>query len=746
LQYTLSRALFVLQESRLLTSQVPPALQALENDWNLLTGLTNAPITRNWGQWSPSSNSLIVDFHHKLNTFIPPAYPPFSSDLQSNLLQWHGLCHTHYLEHVSFRARAFLLAEKGMSGNVNSFHELVRLADYRKDTYEKLLSVWRPLEASFMQELEKEDLDGGVNSNFFDSMRMKDSRFVLAEILRFSSQNHKDLAQAFKVVARQLTGVALADGSIAMGAWGVKVAGAIATGSAVEGSLANVAYLTSNIFALTAFGAAGAFAYHFYLTNRQLQKIRAVGFDFSFLQIESCIWQQIKQAAIAQNVGGIKSAFHTYEMEFRLLMSSTEKGVIKAKRKLKEAQLQGADIGQWGRLINRVEKMSKYIFLEMQARDRSVPGCHFHEHEWTKRSFLSFRWVSPQSCCTLFLSKMDLECKHCQFLCHSGESCQLVALQLPCKSYIHGQDIGDRKQASGNLKSVADFSLEVSKESKLFGNQELIFLAMYCGMVYESDLSSYDDMFVEEQDDIKHIIIFNGDLAYVIVRGTVMLNVNNWLTNASAVQAKFHGNCLAHSGYLKTTDQIYPSIWKKIKNRAEVSRVVFAGHSLGGAIAHLLNARSLLNKEGISSTSVGFGSPMVFDYNTYDHLTRESQNANFLTFVNQLDLVPGIMQNITSALKNSAQLNLQGDLGEFTAAAIGIISNKVTCKYHPIGRYVFFEPGALWSTVDSNLIVSRLLQNKAVQDNAVFHDMAGYRLLIPSFLEQEKDTKSAVAA
>ena len=42
-----------------------------------------------------------------------------------------------------------------------------------------------------------------------------------------------------------------------------------------------------------------------------------------------------------------------------------------------------------------------------------------------------------------------------------------------------------------------------------------------------------------------------------------------------------------------------------------IARVVFAGHSLGGALAHLLNAKSLLTKEAISSSSVGFGFTLI---------------------------------------------------------------------------------------------------------------------------------------
>ncbi|KAJ3302631.1 Lipase-like pad4 [Kappamyces sp. JEL0829] len=734
-QYTLSQAIYVLQETLIAPQGI---MKDLERDWNLLAALSKAPIRQNWGQWTPSSNSLMVDFHHKLNTFSPPSYPPFTSDLQTNLMQWNDLVHTHYLEHVSFRARAFILAEKGAAGNFTAFHELVRLADYRHEIYEKLLSVWKPLEGAFMAELEKED-SGDENAGFFDSMRMKDSRFVLAEILRFSSQNHRDLAQAFKVVARQLTGVALADGSIAMGAWGVKVAGAIATGSAVEGSLANLAYLTSNIFAVTASAAVGAFAYHFYLTNRQLQKIRAVGFDFSFLQVESCIWQDIRQAASEQNVKKIRNAFHTYEKEFRLLISSTEKGVVKAKRKLHQARARGVDIGNWGRLIDNVEKMSKQIFLEMKARDNSVAGCHFHEHEWMERSFLSFKWVFPQSCCTLFLSKLDLECIHCQFLCHSGESCRLVALQLPCKSYIEGQSLSPKAKPSAKLKVMTDFVSEMESEAgHVNANQELISLGMYCGMIYDDDLVADDEIFIKEEGEIKYFLLFSGTTAYVIIRGTVMLSISNWITNASALQKKFFKDCLAHGGYSQIAESIYPTVWSRIEAREEIKEVVFAGHSLGGAIAHTLNGKSLVENKPIPSRSVGFGAPMVFDKATYELLLSEKKNDRFLTFVNQLDLVPGIMQNITSALKDKAQLNIQGDLGELAAAAIGIISNKVTRAYHPVGTYVFYEPGALWKTIDSNLILSRLLQNKAVQENVKFHDMATYRLLLPSFLDQEE--------
>jgi energy-coupling factor transporter ATP-binding protein EcfA2 len=282
-QFSILQALAALKEANIVTEQTDTrALEKYANQWALLAGLSSDKFAdlQNWGQISPSSNELIGRFHEKLNTFSAPDFLPFEgSDLVADLLAWNDLSHTHYIEHVAFRARAlFLIAQD----DENSFKELQRLAKYRQDTYRKIMKVWEPLELRFLKEI---DQDGtGPSGQFLKTMRMKDAKGVLHEILKFSNSNRDDVAYLAKVMAHRLSGVALADGAIATSAWLAKMVSTAASGGgAVESALGSTITTTGVVFGLAGTAALGAFAYHLYLTNRQLQKVRAIGFDLYYI-------------------------------------------------------------------------------------------------------------------------------------------------------------------------------------------------------------------------------------------------------------------------------------------------------------------------------------------------------------------------------------------------------------------------------------------------------------------------------
>ena len=187
-KFSISDAVAALRESMVITPDTDTkTLDKLEMHWNLLKQLTSEPgfDHQTWGQISPSSNEIIVKMHNKLNTFIPPDYLPFEGkELVKDLRAWNKLCHLHYLEHVSFRSRTLMLLKKG---DVFAFRELERLAQYRQLTYLKLMKVWSPLEERFMAEIDGDETTG--TGKFMKTMRMRDAKGVMGEILRFSSTN-----------------------------------------------------------------------------------------------------------------------------------------------------------------------------------------------------------------------------------------------------------------------------------------------------------------------------------------------------------------------------------------------------------------------------------------------------------------------------------------------------------------------------------------------------------------------------
>jgi hypothetical protein len=276
-RYSLANAVMALQELGIINDQTDTRnLERLERHWTLLAMFSKQSDLdyQNWGQLTPSSNEEIVKLQRKLNDFTPPDFVPFEGfDLVKDLKTWNKLCHTHYIEHVQFRGRALTLVD---INDENSFNELQRLAKYRQDTYKKIIQIWTPLEERFLKEVE---LDNHLTSSgkFFQTMDMCEVKGVIKEIFRFGSTGGEDLSVFSSLLSKNLGGVAIADGAIALGTFIVKMAKEHKF--TIAPALGITVTATGILFGVLTAAAAGAFAYHFYLNNRQLQKIRAIGFD-----------------------------------------------------------------------------------------------------------------------------------------------------------------------------------------------------------------------------------------------------------------------------------------------------------------------------------------------------------------------------------------------------------------------------------------------------------------------------------
>jgi hypothetical protein len=423
-------------------------------------------------------------------------------------------------------------------------------------------------------------------------------------------------------------------------------------------------------------------------------------------------------------------------------MHSTGQGVVKAKSKLMSARVEGVDVSAWQKLINNVELMSRNIFVEMKARERSAIGCYFYEHEWIPRSLLSVKLelFTPRSCCTFFVTKMSLECRHCRFIVHKSQSCKLIALQTPCKSLIQGQDAP--KNGNGSrppIRNMIEMNKLVFEESLMFtNNQDLLTASYLSSVVYDDKIDADDDLFVHvnEGANTKFLINVTGTTAFVIARGTVVSSVSNWITNTSALLRKVSDEfeCKAHTGFLSACEAFYPIVWDKLQELS-VTRVVFGGHSLGGAIAHALHLKSLLDTpRGISMMSVGFGSPLVFDLHVPQVIrSRAGKLENFVTIVNEFDPVPSIIQTIGSGLLRNilAAVIAPG----VTTTIVGLVSKEVTKNYVAFGRYIFFDSGGEWESTSSVKSMERLKKNND-QAHIDSHEMNLYHSRLAVYLER----------
>lgn len=152
-------------------------------------------------------------------------------------------------------------------------------------------------------------------------------------------------------------------------------------------------------------------------------------------------------------------------------------------------------------------------------------------------------------------------------------------------------------------------------------------------------------------DDDKNIFGFAGyhnNVIYASWRGTLPLNIVNWLGNFNMIPVSFPEtpNAQVHSGFLDNYQAVQDqarNILIAAKNQCpQCERVVVTGHSLGGALA-ILNSIEISNWINIPSSSItvlSFSAPRVGNREFVDHFEKfvyDSWNV-----VNDCDLVPHV--------------------------------------------------------------------------------------------------------
>ena len=95
------------------------------------------------------------------------------------------------------------------------------------------------------------------------------------------------------------------------------------------------------------------------------------------------------------------------------------------------------------------------------------------------------------------------------------------------------------------------------------------------------------------------------------------------------------------------------------------------------------------------------------------------------------------MQGISDGIQHSLRGNT--DVSIIASATIGILTREVTKSYKPVGSYIFLEISSFWETSDSELIISRLQQNRSLKENVKYHQIDCYRANLQYYLEEKED-------
>lgn len=221
-----------------------------------------------------------------------------------------------------------------------------------------------------------------------------------------------------------------------------------------------------------------------------------------------------------------------------------------------------------------------------------------------------------------------------------------------------------------------------------------------------------------------------------------------------------------HAGFLNRAIEVPLEGIGRVAREAMVHRIIFCGHSLGGAISHVCRLRWLNSLSGDIDeygkdkvVSIAIGAPFVGGTDMREHIKRHAWLDGFITLVNGKDPVPRIMNLAASLINNTVSIIISSVIGAAVGQNIGgpntaanILravksvrgnSSKEIAPYLPIGQYVLFEQNGDVSVSSSTTEVSQLLgaaqlfredpnilQGMLNHDTIAQHDVHAYHNII----------------
>jgi Lipase (class 3) len=121
-------------------------------------------------------------------------------------------------------------------------------------------------------------------------------------------------------------------------------------------------------------------------------------------------------------------------------------------------------------------------------------------------------------------------------------------------------------------------------------------------------------------------------------RGTQASSAKDWLTDLDAPLVRLdETSATVHQGFLRASDEVIDAVASMCQPKPDTINI-FTGHSLGGALAHLVSARLALRGIQVSCVYT-YGSPRVGGWNWYS-LYQEMLGEKTFRVKHRGDLVP----------------------------------------------------------------------------------------------------------
>ncbi|XP_078618266.1 uncharacterized protein LOC144885927 [Branchiostoma floridae x Branchiostoma japonicum] len=154
-------------------------------------------------------------------------------------------------------------------------------------------------------------------------------------------------------------------------------------------------------------------------------------------------------------------------------------------------------------------------------------------------------------------------------------------------------------------------------------------------------------MLAETDDKDELFIAFRGTQSYE----DILSDLSIWQGSGTKRESSMGGKC--HAGFLQLAScfPVDPILRKYVygKDDDNCARIVVCGHSMGGAVAHIVTLNMLADLKRCSRDtekvlSIAVGAPYFGDREMRDYAEKHDLSDNLLTIVNQNDPVPRLLQ------------------------------------------------------------------------------------------------------
>ncbi|CAM6037072.1 unnamed protein product [Sphagnum compactum] len=206
----------------------------------------------------------------------------------------------------------------------------------------------------------------------------------------------------------------------------------------------------------------------------------------------------------------------------------------------------------------------------------------------------------------------------------------------------------------------------------------------------------------------KFLVAYAEDAIFIAFRGTTTLE--DVATNLKFARDSRFGGAF-HYGFFKRSDIFFKPDCNPILGLLSLQkRIIFCGHSLGGAVAHMVLFRLFVEDDGKfkygvfpdSFISIAFGAPHVCDEDAARKINEDKNlRWRFTNFVNQSDPVPCLLHSIphTVAVVAKSLESNENVQNEFALQGIGTLLGRCLDGYAQ-GGFLRGASAALIATFD----------------------------------------------